>query len=70
MTNEQREKNLEIYIKKLNQVGVDTSLLMEKYDRHPVHSLDEILLLHSRFPENIKLYTAMLGDEILAGVVM
>ena len=46
------------------------ALLMEKYDRHPVHSLDEILLLHSRFPENIKLYTAMLGDEILAGVVM
>ena len=31
MTDEQREKNLEIYIKKLNQVGVDTSLLMEKY---------------------------------------
>ena len=31
MTDEQREKNLEIYIKKLNQVGVDTELLMEKY---------------------------------------
>lgn len=46
------------------------ALLMEKYDRHPVHSLEEILLLHSRFPENIKLYTAMLGDELLAGVVM
>lgn len=46
------------------------ALLMEKYGKHPVHSLDEILLLHSRFPENIKLYTATLGDEILAGVVM
>ncbi|MBO4721854.1 MAG: GNAT family N-acetyltransferase [Muribaculaceae bacterium] len=46
------------------------SLLMEKYGRHPVHSLDEITLLHSRFPENIKLYTAKLGDELLAGVVM
>lgn len=45
-------------------------LLMEKYGKHPVHSLDEIMLLHSRFPENIKLYIAMLGDEILAGVVM
>ncbi|MBR5117807.1 MAG: GNAT family N-acetyltransferase [Muribaculaceae bacterium] len=45
-------------------------LLIEKYGKHPVHSLDEIMLLHSRFPENIKLYTAMLGDEILAGVVM
>lgn len=46
------------------------ALLMEKYDRHPVHSLDEILLLHSRFPENIRLYTATHGDELLAGVVM
>lgn len=46
------------------------TLLMEKYGRHPVHTLDEMKLLHSRFPENIKLYTAMLGDELLAGVVM
>lgn len=33
MTNEQKEKNLEIYIKKLNQVGVDTSFLIEKYGK-------------------------------------
>ena len=46
------------------------SLLMEKYDRHPVHTLEEIDLLRSRFPENIKLFTATQGDEILAGVVM
>ena len=46
------------------------ALLMEKYNRHPVHSLDEIKLLHSRFPENIKLYTAKLDNELLAGVVM
>ena len=46
------------------------TLLMEKYNRHPVHSIEEILLLRSRFPENIKLYTASLGGELLAGVVM
>lgn len=45
-------------------------LLMNKYGRKPVHSLDEIKLLQSRFPENIKLYTATLHDELLAGVVM
>lgn len=45
-------------------------LLLEKYGKHPVHSLDEIMLLHTRFPENIRLYTATLGDELLAGVVM
>lgn len=46
------------------------SLLMEKYDRHPVHTLEEIDLLRSLFPENIRLFTATQGDEILAGVVM
>ena len=46
------------------------SLLMDKYGKHPVHSLEEIMLLQSRFPENIRLYTATLGTEILAGVVM
>ena len=46
------------------------ALLMDKYNRHPVHSLDEIELLHSRFPENIRLYTAKLDNELLAGVVM
>lgn len=46
------------------------NLLVSKYGRHAVHSLDEIMLLHSRFPENIKLYTATVEDELLAGVVL
>jgi len=45
-------------------------LLTEKYGKHAVHSLAEIELLKSRFPENIKLYTAILNGEMLAGVVM
>jgi len=45
-------------------------MLMSKYGTHPVHSVEEIKLLHSRFPENIKLYGATLGDELLAGVVI
>lgn len=44
--------------------------LMERYESHPVHSLDEIKLLITRFPDHIKLYTAKAGDELLAGVVM
>ena len=47
-----------------------SSLLDERYNTRPVHSLDEMLLLHSRFPENIRLYTATLDGELLAGVVM
>lgn len=46
------------------------SLLMEKYGRHPVHSLEEISLLQSRFPENIKLMVATAGGDLLAGVVV
>ncbi len=74
------KRNVNLALKSGVEVGLSSdwhgywamldSLLMERYDRHPVHSLDELLLLHSRFPENIKLYTASLGDELLAGVVM
>jgi len=46
------------------------TLLMEKYGKHPVHTLDEILLLQSRFPEYIRLFTAKHRGEMLAGVVM
>ncbi len=44
--------------------------LMNKYQATPVHSLDEILLLHSRFPENIKLHIAYIDDEPVAGAVI
>ncbi len=47
-----------------------SSLLDERYDTRPVHTLDEMLLLQGRFPENIRLYTATLDGELLAGVVM
>jgi hypothetical protein len=47
-----------------------SSLLDERYDTRPVHTLEEIQLLHSRFPENIRLYTATFDGELLAGVVM
>lgn len=47
-----------------------SSLLDERYDTRPVHSLDEIRLLQDRFPDNIRLYTATLDGELLAGVVM
>ena len=47
-----------------------SSLLDERYDTRPVHTLDEILLLQSRFPDDIRLYTATLDGDLLAGVVM
>ncbi len=41
-----------------------------RYHAVPVHSLEEIELLHSRFPENIKLFMAYLKGEPVAGAVM
>ena len=48
-----------------------SEVLMKRHGREPVHSLDEIKLLASRFPENIRLYvvTDSTGN-IVAGTVM
>jgi len=44
--------------------------LAEKYDAHPVHTLQEMQLLASRFPENIRLYAARLAGEMVGGTVV
>jgi hypothetical protein len=44
--------------------------LARTYNSKPVHTLSEIELLHSRFPENIVLYVARKDGEILAGIVV
>lgn len=43
--------------------------LASKYEKKPVHSLEEIVMLKAKFPENIKLFVAR-QDEIYAGVVI
>lgn len=45
-------------------------VLQERHNAWPVHSLSEIELLHSHFPEQIRLYTATLDGQMVAGVVM
>jgi len=44
--------------------------LLEKYGAKPVHSLQEILLLKSRFKENIRLFAAFENGEMLGGTVL
>lgn len=44
--------------------------LRRAHNTRPVHSLAEMELLHNRFPENIKLYTAVQNELIVSGVVM
>lgn len=44
--------------------------LQERHQVLPVHSLDEITLLHSRFPQHIQLHTALLNGQVVAGCVV
>ncbi|SFU40303.1 hypothetical protein SAMN05216480_102282 [Pustulibacterium marinum] len=47
-----------------------TPRLAEKHKASPVHSLAEIELLHSRFPDKIYQYNVYLEDELLAGITV
>jgi len=41
-----------------------------KYKTKPVHTVDEIKLLHSHFPDNIKLYLVYRDKTVLGGTVL
>ncbi len=43
---------------------------LKKYDTKPVHTAKEMELLASRFPDNIKLFTAHKDDEMISGVII
>ncbi|HEV2436386.1 MAG TPA: GNAT family N-acetyltransferase [Verrucomicrobiae bacterium] len=47
-----------------------TPQLAARYGAKPVHTLEEITLLASRFPEQIKQFSAYCGDEIVAGTTI
>lgn len=44
--------------------------LKEKHDAKPVHSLEEIKLLHQRFPDNIKQFNVYQNDVLVAGTTI
>ena len=44
--------------------------LMSRYHKKPVHTVAEISLLKSRFPDNIRLFVATKEDRIMAGCVI
>lgn len=51
-------------------IEIEKKVLAEKYKAQPVHTSEEISLLASRFPENIKLFSAYREEEMLAGVIV
>lgn len=44
--------------------------LSDRYHTKPVHTVDEISLLKSRFPDNIRLFTACRENRMVAGCVI
>lgn len=47
---------------------VDT--LQRRHHASPVHSLPEILMLHSRFPDHIRLFVVKKGQDMIGGTVV
>lgn len=50
--------------------GILAEVLEYKHGATPVHTVDEIMMLKSRFPENIRCFTARLSGKVLAGTVV
>jgi hypothetical protein len=46
------------------------AVLGARHDVRPVHSVDEIRELHSRFPEQIRFVAAVLDGEVVGGTVL
>ncbi len=49
---------------------VVTATLQARHGVHPVHSLEEMLDLHTRFPTQIRFLAAVYGDTVVAGAVL
>lgn len=47
-----------------------TQNLQERHSVQPVHTLQEITLLHNLFPDRIELHTARQGNQVVAGCVV
>lgn len=70
-----RVSSLGLEIRKDNNFRLfwDEVLIPRLQDRHgvkPVHTADEIELLHNRFPENILQYNAYFEERIVAGITL
>lgn len=76
----QRERSIKKGYKSQLNLNEDSSLseywdvlrgvLIKQYDTNPTHNFYEISKLKKIFPDNIKLFTAEKGNEIIAGVVI
>lgn len=49
---------------------IEEDLLQARHDARPAHNAAELVMLAGRFPDNIRLFAARRGSEMLAGVVI
>lgn len=45
-------------------------MLEDKHSVRPVHAVDELEVLMTRFPESIQLFVSTQGNELLAGIIV
>lgn len=50
--------------------GLIEANLWKAHQAKPVHDVSELVLLHSRFPDNVRFISAKLDTEVVAGLVM
>lgn len=51
-------------------IELENKVLWERHETKAVHTSEELKLLHDRFPENIHLFAALKGEELIAGTVV
>jgi lipid II:glycine glycyltransferase (peptidoglycan interpeptide bridge formation enzyme) len=51
-------------------IALENSVLTQYHQTQAVHTGAELTLLHSRFPDNIRLLTAIHDNEMIAGVLL
>jgi hypothetical protein len=51
-------------------MSIEEAHLQQKHGVRPIHTADEMKLLASRFPENIKLFVAYKDDTMLGGTIV
>ena len=51
-------------------IDLENEVLEARHDTRAVHTSQELMLLHSRFPKNIHLFGALKNEKLIAGTVV
>lgn len=51
-------------------IHLENEILRKRHNTSAVHTSDELFMLHERFPEQINLFAAFLGEKLIAGTII